>query len=178
MPRPVRLRDFIEDEDGWLYAVSTYDNDERIGCVLRYVPDEQGERVNAEGRHYTKYDFEEAYDLISRRKPQYAGLLHHVPHGDVKRVLKPDHEIGRIAAAHPGSAETRQPLLATGGYCRVHRLTPLRSREREFGHRSGRGREALVRGAGPGPGGNPERQNQKTLRTDVEEGGPETQTRD
>jgi hypothetical protein len=103
MRRPVvRLRDFIEDADGWLYAVSTYDNDDRIGCVLRYVPDEQGERVNAEGRRYTKYDFEEAYALISRRKPQYAGLLHHVPYGDVKRVLKPDHEIGRIAATHPG----------------------------------------------------------------------------
>ena len=68
---------------------------------LRYVPDEFGERVNAEGRRYKKYDFAEAYDFISRRKPQYAGLLHHVPHGDVKRVLKPDHEIGRIAARHP-----------------------------------------------------------------------------
>ncbi len=101
MKRPVRLRDFIEDADGWLYAVSTYDNDDRIGCVLRYVPDEHGERVNAEGRRYAKYDFEEAYSLISRCKPQYAGLLHHIPHRDVKRVLKPDHEIGRIATAHP-----------------------------------------------------------------------------
>ena len=36
---PVRLRDFIEDNDGWLYAVSTYDNAESVGCVLRYVPD-------------------------------------------------------------------------------------------------------------------------------------------
>ena len=46
---PVRLRDFIEDSDGWLYAVSTYDNDEKVGCVLRYVPDETGERVNPSG---------------------------------------------------------------------------------------------------------------------------------
>ena len=30
---PVRLRDFIEDADGWFYAVSTYDNDENVGCV-------------------------------------------------------------------------------------------------------------------------------------------------
>jgi uncharacterized protein len=98
---PVRLRDFIEDEDGWLYAVSAYDNDDRIACVLRYVPEPGGERVNSSGRRYTKYDFDEAYALVAKRKPQYAGLLHRIPHTDVKRVLKPDLEIGRIAADHP-----------------------------------------------------------------------------
>jgi len=99
----VRLRDFIEDKDGWLYAVSTYDNAESVGCVLRYVPDEKGERVHASGRHYTKYDFDEAYALVAEKKPQYAGLLHRVPYADVKRVLKPDLEIGRIAQDHPGA---------------------------------------------------------------------------
>jgi len=98
---PLRLRDFIEDKDGWLYAVSTYDNDDLIGCVLRYVPDENGERVDPSGRRYAKYDFEEAYAHIARHKPEYAGLLHRIPHADVKRVLKPELEIGRIAAAYP-----------------------------------------------------------------------------
>ena len=98
---PVRLRDFIEDTDGWLYAVSTYDNTEAVGCVLRYVPDPDGERINVSGRRYTKFDFDEAYALIAERKPQYAGLLHRVPHKDVKRVLRPDQEIGRIARDHP-----------------------------------------------------------------------------
>jgi hypothetical protein len=98
---PVRLRDFIEDEDDWLYAVSTYDNAESLGCVLRYVPDAHGERVHRSGRRYTKYDFEEAYALVREKKPQYAGLLHRVPYDDVKRVLKPDLEIDRIARDHP-----------------------------------------------------------------------------
>ena len=98
---PVRLRDFIEDADGWLYAVSAYDNNDRIACVLRYVPEPDGERVNPSGKRYTKYDFDEAYALIAQKKPQYAGLLHRIPHADVKRVLKPDLEIGRIATAHP-----------------------------------------------------------------------------
>lgn len=98
---PVRLRDFVEDAAGWLYAVSAYDNDDRIACVLRYVPDPAGRRINPSGRRYAKYDFEEAYALIAARKPQYAGLLHRIPHADVKRVLKPDLEIGRIAAHHP-----------------------------------------------------------------------------
>lgn len=98
---PVRLRDFIEDQDGWLYAVSTYDNAESVGCVLRYVPDPGGERVHASGRRYTKYEFEDAYALIRQKKPQYAGLLNRVPLRDVRRVLKPDLEIGRIAQDHP-----------------------------------------------------------------------------
>jgi predicted nucleotidyltransferase len=98
---PVRLRDFIEDKDGWLYAVSTYDNAESVGCVLRYVPDPDGERVHPSGCRYAKYDFEEAYALIAEKKPQYSGLLHRVPFRDVKRVLKPDCKIGRIAADHP-----------------------------------------------------------------------------
>ena len=98
---PVRLRDFIEDTDGWLYAVSTYDNTVAVGCVLRYVPDPDGERIHASGRRYTKFDFDEAYALIAEKKPQYAGLLHRVPHKDVKRVLRPDQEIGRIARDHP-----------------------------------------------------------------------------
>jgi predicted nucleotidyltransferase len=98
---PVRLRDFIEDRDGWLYAVSTYDNTDSVGCVLRYVPDERRERVHSSGRRYAKYDFDEAYALIQKKKPQYAGLLHRVPYADVKRVLKPDLEIGRVAKDHP-----------------------------------------------------------------------------
>lgn len=98
---PVRLRDFIEDKDGWLYAVSTYDNAESVGCILRYVPDANGERVHPSGRRYTKYDFDEAYALVAERKPQYAGLLHHVPYADVKRVLKPDLAIDSIARNHP-----------------------------------------------------------------------------
>jgi len=98
---PVRLRDFILDPDGWIYAVSTYDNDERVGCVLRYVPDEHGDRVNPSGQRYKKYDFEEAYTFIAAHKPQYTNIVQRIPLADVQRVLKPEFEIARIAAAHP-----------------------------------------------------------------------------
>lgn len=97
---PVRLRDFVEDPDGWLYAVSTYDNDEMVGCVLRYVPDENGERVHPSGKHYKKYDFEDAYEFIARHKPQYSNLVQRIPVGEIKKVLKPDKEISRIASRH------------------------------------------------------------------------------
>jgi predicted nucleotidyltransferase len=98
---PVRLRDFIEDIDGWIYAVSTYDNSEKIGCVLRYVPDIYGERVSSSGTRYKKYDFEDAYAFIARHKPQYSDLVQRIPHKDVKRILKPEMEISHIADKHP-----------------------------------------------------------------------------
>jgi predicted nucleotidyltransferase len=98
---PIRLRDFIEDTDGWLYAVSSYDNARSVGCILRYVPDDTGERADASERRYKKYDFDDAYEFITRNKPRYAGLLHHVPHEDIKRVLKPEIELPHIARRYP-----------------------------------------------------------------------------
>jgi len=98
--KPIRLRDFIEDRDGWIYAVSTYDNEDKIGCVLRYVPDVDGERVHATGTRYKKYDFEDAYAFIAEHKPQYADLLQRIPYSDVKRVMKPDLELPHIARQH------------------------------------------------------------------------------
>lgn len=76
---PVRLRDFIEDVDGWIYAVSTYDNNEKIGCILRYVPDIHGERVNPSGTRYRKFDFEDAYAFIACHKPQYSDIVQRIP---------------------------------------------------------------------------------------------------
>ena len=98
---PIRLRDFVEDPDGWIYAVSTYDNEINVGCVLRYVPDDEGERVGPSGQRYRKYDFEDAYKRIAREKPAYAGLVQRIPRTDLHRVIKPDLEIPRIAASHP-----------------------------------------------------------------------------
>ena len=98
---PVRLRDFIEDPDGWIYAVSTYDNDTAVGCVLRYVPDPCGERISPSGTRYKKFDFEDAYALIAAQKPKYAGLVQRIPHDDIMTVLKPEQEISRIAHTHP-----------------------------------------------------------------------------
>ncbi|MBP5083703.1 MAG: DNA polymerase subunit beta, partial [Methanomicrobium sp.] len=96
--KPIRLRDFVEDKDGWIYAVSAYDNSERAGCVLRYVPDENGERVSKSGVHYKKYDFEPAFEFIRKHKPQYLDVVHRIPLADIKRVIKPDEEIGNVIA--------------------------------------------------------------------------------
>ena len=84
----IRLRDFIEDREGCIYAVSNYDNAERIGCILRYVPDPAGERMNPAGRRYKKYDFAESFNWVREHKPEYLDTVHRVPRCDVARVYK------------------------------------------------------------------------------------------
>lgn len=96
MNKPLRLRDFIEDPEGRLYAVSTYDNSERAGCILRYIPDPEGERVHVSGLRYHKVEFEEAFVYILREKPEYADLVQRIPLSDIRRTLKPENEIGTI----------------------------------------------------------------------------------
>ena len=96
MKKPLRLRDFIEDPEGRLYAVSAYDNTERAGCILRYIPDPDGERENLSGSRYHKLEFEEAFAYILREKPEYADSIQRIPLADIRRVFKPEEEIGAI----------------------------------------------------------------------------------
>jgi len=122
--QPLRLRDFIEDRDGCLYAVSVYDSRDRIGCVLRYVPEPEGERLHPSGRRYNKYDFDEAFRYIAARKPQYLDLIHRVPVADIARVYKPDEimpevlardgrvrKLNRLLGLAPGTAGCTGSLL-------------------------------------------------------------------
>jgi predicted nucleotidyltransferase len=95
---PIRLRDFVEDREGCLYAVSNYDNADRVGCILRYVPDADGERTSLSGRRYRKYDFAESFAWVREHKPAYLDSVHRVPYCDVARVYKPEEEIGKVAA--------------------------------------------------------------------------------
>ena len=113
---PIRLRDFIIDPDGWIYAVSTYDNAQKVGCVLRYVPGPSGERVNVAGMRYRKFDFDDAFAFIAKHKPEYLDSVLRIPIGDVKRVLKPDREFSRIAARNPRVARLASILKVPRGF--------------------------------------------------------------
>lgn len=91
MTLPLRLRDFVEDADGWLYAVAAYDNATRAGSILRYVPDPAGDRVRQSmGATYRKLDFAEAYACVTAKKPQYLDLLHRLPLDEITAIHKPD----------------------------------------------------------------------------------------
>jgi len=112
---PIRLRDFIVDRDGWIYAVSTYDNAERAGCVLRYLPDPTGERSDREGNRYRKMEFDDAYALIAEKKPAYAGPVHRVPVADIREVLKPEVRMPAVAASHPRVCRLQEILEVADG---------------------------------------------------------------
>jgi len=109
--KPLRPRDFIEDRDGWIYAVSAYDNSERAGCVLRYIPDPSGDRVNPEGVCYRKIDFEESFRLIGEEKPSYLGELLRIPLADIACVYKPEERLA-FCAARDRRVETLADLFA------------------------------------------------------------------
>lgn len=111
----VRLRDFIEDREGCLYAVSNYDNAERIGCILRYVPDTDGERTNLAGRRYHKYDFAESFDWVRAYRPEYLDGVHRVPYCDVARVYKPEEGIAGVAARNERVARLLSHLSLPAG---------------------------------------------------------------
>ena len=108
--KPVRLRDFIRDNNGWYYAVAAYDNASTVGSVLRYIPDPAGDRADGSGIRYRKVEFEEAYRLIAEHHPDWAGLVHRVPHNQITAVFKPDEAIETIAAHHPKVAKLVKAL--------------------------------------------------------------------
>lgn len=124
---PLRIRDFLLDLDQWVYAVAAYDNEERAGCLLRYVPDPVGDRVDPRGRRYRKVGFEEGYQILRDRKPEYLDLLHRVPYDQISRILKPELESLRVQKEEPRvKAIADQLALVPGTYgCSGSRLCGL-----------------------------------------------------
>ena len=94
----------------------------RSGCILRYVPDEEGERVDRSGRRFRKLDFEPAYALIEEEKPQYSDLVQRIPHRDIKRVLKPELE---IPVDDHGATRVFKNSLTCSGFPQVQSDAPV-----------------------------------------------------
>lgn len=102
--KPIRLRDFIMTDDGCLYAVSGYENEKRVECVLRYVPTEDGDRVAPWGIRYKKYDFSDAFSWVREHKPTYLDIVHRVPLSDIVRVFKPEELVASISGRNMRAA--------------------------------------------------------------------------
>ncbi|MHC1572929.1 MAG: DNA polymerase subunit beta [Candidatus Syntropharchaeales archaeon] len=92
----LRIRDFIVTKEGWIFAVVSYSrrSDTSAEALLRYIPDEHGERVRSDGVKFRKMDFEESFEFLKIEKPEYiVGDLHRIPFEDIKEVLRPDQKI-------------------------------------------------------------------------------------
>jgi predicted nucleotidyltransferase len=92
-----RIRDFVVTKHDWIFSVVSYDlGGECLNCLLRYVPDEKGERVSEKGR-YRKVDFDDAYEFLKEHRPEYVKDVHVVPKADIKDILRPDEQLPVIA---------------------------------------------------------------------------------
>ncbi|MGB3459132.1 MAG: DNA polymerase subunit beta [Halobacteriota archaeon] len=94
----VRIRDFFITKQNWIFSVVSYDlGEEEVKCLLRYIPDDRGERVAERGR-YRKLDFYDAYVFLGRHCPTYVkGGMQVVPKEDIQEILRPDDELPLIA---------------------------------------------------------------------------------
>jgi uncharacterized protein len=84
-----RLRDFIETWEDWIFSVVDYHNEDGVHCLLRYVASPDGERVR-NGIRYKKMGFDEAYEFIRQRRPDYLKGVMVVPNDDVYRHYEPN----------------------------------------------------------------------------------------
>jgi predicted nucleotidyltransferase len=88
MKMRVRLRDFIETKEHWIFSVVDYYCGDGVRCLLRYVPGPDGERVR-DGIRYKKMGFDEAYAFIKQNRPEYIDGVMIVPFADVVKHYQP-----------------------------------------------------------------------------------------
>ncbi|MHC1589108.1 MAG: nucleotidyltransferase domain-containing protein [Methermicoccaceae archaeon] len=98
-----RIRDFLITCDGLVFSVvdyvpqEYYGGGEGIRAMLRYIPDEQGERRRG-GTAYTKLDTAQAFSYMREHHPDWVFDVFAVPESEVCEHLKADEMLERVAA--------------------------------------------------------------------------------
>ncbi|MGM0770904.1 MAG: nucleotidyltransferase domain-containing protein [Halobacteriota archaeon] len=108
-----RIRDFIITKDDWIFAVADYFHPEGVRCVLRYVPDESGDR-QLNGVNYLKYDFDVAFDFMKENRPEWVQDVHIVPEDQIKKVLHPSDPISELVKQDERVKAVADVLLSAG----------------------------------------------------------------
>jgi predicted nucleotidyltransferase len=109
----LRIRDFFQTRQGWIFAVSDYSHLKGIRSLLRYVPDPEGER-SAGGRRYKKMDFDEAYRFLRSERSDWVADLHQVPPEEVERIFYPSQALPAVAQADPRIKRIVETLAESG----------------------------------------------------------------
>lgn len=99
----IRPRYFIQTKDDLFFAVNTYTHpDDYVIAFLRYVPDENGDRLHDKLK-YSKVDSDEAYEYIKKHHPNYLfkwnvenKKMMGVPITDIKKILSPIKRLDEI----------------------------------------------------------------------------------
>ena len=97
----VRIRDFVVTKEKWIFAVVCYETEEEasdVKCLLRYIPDAEGDRTRA-GERFRKLDFASSYEFLRRHRPEYLrGVFQVVPKEAIEEVLRPSSVLPAVAA--------------------------------------------------------------------------------
>jgi len=99
----IRTRDFIYTKDDLFFASTNYVHPEdRVISFLRYIPDENGDRIK-NGRKYSKVNSDEAYSYLKENHPEYLYFCNvtniemmGVPINKIETIIKPDERLKEI----------------------------------------------------------------------------------
>jgi predicted nucleotidyltransferase len=87
----MRHRDFIRVGD-YYFSVVGYNHSRDVRCILRYIPDENGDR-SKNGKRFRKVSHEEALNYF---KQFQADGLHYIPKHMIEEIYKPDERLKEI----------------------------------------------------------------------------------
>ncbi|MHC1625000.1 MAG: DNA polymerase subunit beta, partial [Methermicoccaceae archaeon] len=105
---PHRIRDFVVSKDGLVLSVldyvpqEYYGGGEGIRSMLRYMPDEHGERIRrGYGKTYHKLTTEEALKKMRSIRPAWTKDVVVLPYDEVGEYLMPERELERVCEKDP-----------------------------------------------------------------------------
>ncbi len=90
----IRLRDFVRVEDCYFSAVG-YEHSDGVKCLLRYVPSDDGDRIDRWGKRYRKLSHGEALKYHRFREFQKDGIFV-IPHSKIDEIYKPDEMLAEV----------------------------------------------------------------------------------
>ncbi|MDY6960001.1 MAG: DNA polymerase subunit beta [Halobacteriota archaeon] len=111
-----RLRDFVITKDDLIFSVVSYDTRGGVRSTLRYVPDENGERIRKkDGRRFKKIDFKDSYNALKEYHPEYiSGFEVIIPEEDVKVILNPSKRLLELVSSEPKISKIFNLLTKAG----------------------------------------------------------------
>jgi len=116
MSLKVRLRDFIITKDDLIFSVVSYDTRDGVRSTLRYIPDENGERIRkSDGKKFRKIDFGDSYEVLKGYHQEYiSGFEVIIPENDVKVLLNPNERLMELISREQKISKIFNLLTAAG----------------------------------------------------------------
>ncbi len=106
----IRLRDFIVTDNDWIFAASGYDHTGGVQTVLRYIPDQEGDREMG-GVRYRKLDFDESGEFLEKN---HASWKFRLPEDAISKVLRSNERITALVKEDPRVAVIVDVLKSAG----------------------------------------------------------------